>query len=93
VGGVVNLITMNGVVTTQIVAANGDQLITQVAGQATPTGEPGEVRIVEIHTITSGTGRFAGATGSFTLVRVLNQATGVSSGTFEGQLSKQHPAK
>jgi hypothetical protein len=89
--GTVNLLNLSGVATAQIVAANGDQLITQVAGQATLTGEPGEVRIVEIHTITSGTGRFAGATGSFTLVRVLNQATGVSSGTFEGQLSKQHP--
>jgi hypothetical protein len=37
-----------------------------------------------------GTGRFAGATGSLTVERVLIQATGVSSGSFNGTISWAH---
>src|SRR5438094_104139 len=47
------------------VAANGDTLLATFTGQATPTAEPGVVSIHEVATITGGTGRFAGATGSF----------------------------
>jgi hypothetical protein len=42
--------------------------------------------IVEVYSITGGTGRFAGATGTFTLESIANQATGVSSGTFSGAI-------
>jgi hypothetical protein len=65
-------------------AANGDTLSASVVGQATPTATPGVVSIVEVYTITGGTGRFAGVTGTLTLERTLNQTTGVSSGTFSG---------
>jgi hypothetical protein len=41
----------------------------------------------EVMTITGGTGRFADATGSFTLERVINLSTGVSSGSFSGTIS------
>src|ERR671930_1617463 len=67
-------------------AANGDTLTATVDGQATPTTTPGVVSIVEVYTITGGTGRFAGATGTFTREHTLNQATGVSSGTFSGAI-------
>jgi len=69
------------------VAANGDQLDATFTGQATPTSEPGVVTIEEIATISGGTGRFADSTGGFTIHRVLNQATGVSSGSFDGTLN------
>jgi hypothetical protein len=67
-------------------AANGDTLTATVDGQATPTATPGVVSIVEVYTITGGTGRFSDATGSFTLNSTLDQATGVSSGRFSGAI-------
>jgi hypothetical protein len=70
----------------RFVAANGDILFVEGTGQGTPTPTPNVDTIVETDTITGGTGRFAGATGSFTLVRLLNLATGVTSGTFDGNI-------
>src|SRR5919109_2298120 len=67
-------------------AANGDTLTATVDGQATPTTTPGVVSIVERYTITGGTGRFADATGSFTLEATLSQTAGVSSGTLSGTI-------
>jgi hypothetical protein len=74
-------------------AANGDSISTEIVGQAHPTETPGVVRIVEINTITGGTGRFAGATGSFILERLLDQATGVTSGSFNGSITSPGAAK
>jgi hypothetical protein len=45
------------------------------------------VRIVEGATITGGTGRFAGATGSFTVVRLYDPVAGTTVGSFEGAIS------
>ena len=56
-------------------AANGDTLTTTVVGRATPT-TPGVLSIVEDYTITGGTGRFAGATGTFTLQSTLDPDNG-----------------
>jgi hypothetical protein len=72
------------------VAANGDRLFSTGSGQATPTAEPGELSINETSTITGGTGRFEGATGNFSGVRVLNTATGISSGSFDGTINLVH---
>jgi hypothetical protein len=81
----VNLLTLSGVGSATFTAANGDTLTATGVGQATPTS-PGVVSIVEVYTITGGTGRFADATGTFTLERTLNQGTGVSTGTFSGAI-------
>jgi hypothetical protein len=42
--------------------------------------------IVEKYVITGGTGRFANASGSFTVQRLVNRATGTSSGTISGTI-------
>src|SRR6478735_9323640 len=65
-------------------AANGDSLTTDITGRGTPTENPDVHSIVEVHTITGGTGRFADATGSFIRKYLLNLVTGVTSGSFDG---------
>lgn len=67
-------------------AANGDTLTADFAGQATLVS-PGVLRTVETATITGGTGRFAGATGSFTAERTFHVASGETIGSFEGWIS------
>jgi hypothetical protein len=83
---VLNLLTGVGAGEATFVAANGDRLFTYNVGQTSPTGNPGELRIVETYTITGGTGRFAGASGSFGGERLVNQATGYTSGSFDGNI-------
>ena len=73
-----------------MVAANGDQLFFTGSGQATPTGVPGELSITDTSTITGGTGRFVGATGSFSGVRLLDTTTGLSAGSFAGTITLAH---
>jgi hypothetical protein len=71
----------------QFIAANGDSIFTELLGQGTPTGTPGINHIVEINTITGGTGRFVGATGSFVLERLVDLMTGITSGSFNGTIT------
>ena len=71
-------------VSAQYVAANGDSLFAEGWGQGTLTETPGVVSIVEMYTITGGTGRFAGATGSLIVKRLIDRVTLVSYGTIEG---------
>jgi hypothetical protein len=81
----VNFATASGVGTYTFTAVNGDTLTADFTGQAqrgtTVTS------IVEHATITGGTGRFAGATGSFIVQRVFDPATGATNGSFEGTIS------
>jgi hypothetical protein len=79
----INVLTMHATGLATFTAANGDTLSASVDGQATRTG-PTVLSIVEVYTITGGTGRFADATGTFTLRSTVEQTTGVSSGTFRG---------
>jgi hypothetical protein len=65
-------------------AANGDIVFTDIIGSGTPTENV--VSVVEEHTITGGTGRFAGATGSFIKNSLLNLVTGVNAGSFDGTI-------
>ena len=71
----------------QLIAANGDSIFTTIVGSSEPSGTPGVLSITEINTVTGGTGRFVGATGSFTTVRLVNVATGLTSGSFHGMIS------
>lgn len=69
------------------IAANGvDIIYTYTTGVGSPTGDPDVTSVVEMHTIAGGTGRYVGAKGSFTLNRLVNDATGVSSGSFKGSI-------
>ena len=54
----INLPTMASTGTARFTAANGDVLLATVAGQATRTS-PTTLSIVEVYTVTGGTGRFA----------------------------------
>lgn len=86
----VDFATRTGKGTYTFTAANGDTLTADFIGQA--QGAPPLVSIVEQATVTGGTGRFAGATGTFTVQRQFNQATGVTEGSFEGTISSVGPA-
>jgi hypothetical protein len=83
----VTLATGTATGSAQLIAANGDSIFTTVAGSSEPTATPGVLSITEIDTITGGTGRFAGAQGSFTVERLVNQATGFTSGSVHGTIA------
>ena len=65
-------------------AADGDVLTATFQGRAQPQGALAHIE--ESATITGGTGRFAGATGTLVVVRLLDQVTGISSGTLDGTI-------
>lgn len=72
-------------------AANGDTLVAEFIGSSMLV-EPGVVLITEIADIDPdlSTGRFAGATGTFTVERLADAATGVNGetiGSFDGTIS------
>ena len=73
---------------TTFVAANGDELYASghAQGELVP-GQPDDRYVTHYSTITGGTGRFAGATGSFVVKRLANLPTGMSTGTFEGTIT------
>ena len=82
----VDLLTHETFGSSLFTAANGDSLATDITGLGTPTENPDVVSVVEVHTITGGTGRFAGATGNFIRTYLLNLVTGVTSGSFDGTI-------
>ena len=84
--GEVYIPTLSGTTSAILVAADGSSLYADGVGQGTVTENPDFVSIVEMYTITGGTGRFAGASGSFTVERLIQRSTGVSSGTINGTI-------
>ena len=82
----VNSATRTGEGSFEFTAANGDTLYADFEGAGTMIA-PGVLELVETATITGGTGRFEGATGSFTVERVFNLASGMTTGSFEGTIS------
>lgn len=68
-------------------AANGDSIFTTITGSGEFVGGSNLIRIKEINTITSGTGRFAGAQGSFVVERWASSVTFVTSGSFHGTIT------
>lgn len=82
----VNLFDFSVIETTQFTGSNGDSLQAKGIGQATENRTPGMFNVVQIYTITGGTGRFAGASGTITLNRLMSLMTGATASTFEGYL-------
>ena len=83
----VNLKTRTAIGSYEFTAANGDTLFADFTGIATPTAVPGVLYIEETATIIGGTGRFAGATGSFLSERLYDRVAGTTIGSFEGTIS------
>lgn len=77
----------------RFIAANGDQIFMTAVGQSEPTATPGVFRIVEIQVITGGTGRFSGAKGSFSVERLVDLTTGLTSGSFHGTITSPGAAR
>jgi hypothetical protein len=67
-------------------AANGDQLYVTHVGTSAPAG-PGLVSFVAQMTITGGTGRFAGASGTARAIGLANLITRTTTATFDGTIS------
>lgn len=79
--------------TYEFTAANGDTLTASFTGRS-PLTAPGVPQTsVETATITGGTGRFASASGNFTAERVVDLATGMTTGSFEGTISSPGAGK
>jgi hypothetical protein len=86
----VDLATGQGIGNLEFTAADGDRLLATFVGQ----GEfipPNTGRLTEVATITGGTGRYAGATGTFTVVRtdIIDLSTFLATGygSFAGHIS------
>jgi hypothetical protein len=80
----VELSTGIGVGSAEFTAANGDSFFTEITAFGDPAGH-----VVEEHNIVGGTGRFAAASGSFTLDRFVtwtSDTTNVSVGTVDGTI-------
>ena len=73
--------------TYEFTAANGDTLTADFTSQVTPTDVPGVVNVAVTATITGGTGRFAGATGSFVGDRIADMVHGTVTESFDGTIS------
>lgn len=88
---------VTGAGTVTFIAANGDELVAHFSGSSALVA-PGLVRITERAVIDPelSTGRFAGATGNFTVDRLADAATGVNGetvGDFTGTISLPVPRK
>jgi hypothetical protein len=69
-------------------AANGDSILTCFFGNPgnPPLCDNGDLHVGSTHTIIGGTGRYAGARGSYTLDQCVNLATGETRGTISGTI-------
>jgi hypothetical protein len=71
------------------IAANGDTIDANFVGSGVPIVTPDGVviHIMEIFTVTGGTGRFEGAEGIFLMDRVASPVTFLTSGSFQGTIT------
>ena len=82
--GQVNMLDLSRVRSVHFLAANGESLYANAAGQAFESGTLNIYNVVEIYKITGGTGWLTNASGTITAHLVLNTTTGHTSGSFEG---------
>jgi hypothetical protein len=86
---VVDLATGTSTGTFTFTAANGDQLFATFIGVGENVA-PGVASLTEVATITGGTGRFAAATGTYTIRRIItfDEAGGATAtGSFDGRIT------
>jgi hypothetical protein len=87
---VVDLATATGTGTFNLTAANGDQLFTTTIGGEDEFEPPNISHVLVVGTILGGTGRFAGATGTFTVrtrsVIDFGAQTSTETGSFDGHI-------
>lgn len=83
----VNQATLTAIGNYYFTAANGDTITATLEGTAQMIDPPNVIATSETGVITGGTGRFAGATGTFHVERIFNRASGVTTGSFEGWIS------
>jgi hypothetical protein len=83
---VVSFLTGTAKGTVHYVAANGDTVDSTFVASGEPA-ENGLLKITEVHDITGGTGRFAGAQGSFTVDRLASPTTFLTAGSFHGTIT------
>ena len=81
--------TGNGVGTVVWTAANGDQIFASTAGQRVFVAFP-TIGLKETQSITGGTGRFVGASGTIIVERSLDVPTHVTTGSFDGAINLGH---
>src|SRR5687768_17602782 len=81
-----NLLDLSETESAHFAGTNGDSLQAKGVRQAMEDRTPGMYNVIEIYTITGGTGRFAGASGTFTLKRLVSVTAGVAASTFEGYI-------
>ena len=88
---VVDLATQTSTGTIEFTAANGDRLFATTAGGQDAFTPPNISHVTLVATIIGGTGRFAGATGLFTIefAQTIDLANGTasSSGSFVGHIN------
>jgi hypothetical protein len=80
----VNVLTLDAVGTFTLTSASGDTVSGTASGAAVVVD--GIAYISETCVITSGTGRFAKATGTFVGARVLDTAAGTSEAAYSGRI-------
>ncbi len=87
---VVDVTTTASTGTFTFTAANGDHLFATTAGGEDEFIPPNVSRVTAVATVVSGTGRFAAATGTFTIRTIavidFTAATSSGSGSFEGSI-------
>lgn len=81
-----NLLDLSRIESAHFVGTNGNSIQAEGRGQAVQDQTPGIYQVIEIYTITGGTGRFTGASGTLTLKRVVNLATGSTAGALDGYI-------
>jgi len=84
---ILNVCDFSYIGTYEFTAANGDSISGSFIGQLTPTGTPGVFDNDETAFITSGTGRFADATGTFHLGGQIDNNTGTFALPWQGTIS------
>lgn len=82
----ISLLDLSSTESVELQGTKGDVIRAEAVGQATEDRTPDMLNVIDIYKITGGTGRFNGASGTFTLTRLVSLTTGAASSTFEGYL-------